>query len=163
MVMSLWPHFFGPLCIPCKDVRIVGVLEGAFQLFQLIAAERCSVSPLLRSLERLSRLLACWCWVTDVTVAAALDIHSVRENVCTFRCHLINPVFTARCCASAVLAIWACVRVCLCMSVTSRSSIETDERIELGFVMWASFHPSYAVLKGNSVISKIRAHLSGTL
>jgi len=39
-------------------------------------------------------------------------------------------------------------------SVTSRCSIETDERIQLGFGMWASFHPSYAVLRGNSVISK---------
>ena len=28
------------------------------------------------------------------------------------------------------------------------------ERIELVFGMWASFHPSYTVLKGNSVISK---------
>ena len=40
------------------------------------------------------------------------------------------------------------------LSVTSRSSTETDELIELGFGMWASFHPSYTVLKGNSVISK---------
>ena len=28
------------------------------------------------------------------------------------------------------------------------------ERIELVFGMWAFFHPSYAVLKANSVISK---------
>jgi len=55
---------------------------------------------------------------------------------------------TARCCASAVLAMG------LCLSVTSRCSIETAERIELGFGMLASFHPSYTVLKGNSVIFK---------
>jgi len=48
------------------------------------------------------------------------------------------------------------VSVCLsvCLSVTSRCSIETDERIELVFGVWAPFHPSYTVLKGNSVISK---------
>jgi len=41
------------------------------------------------------------------------------------------------------------------MSVTSRCSIETAERIELVFLaLWASFHPSYTVLKGNSVIFK---------
>jgi len=35
-------------------------------------------------------------------------------------------------------------------SVTSRCSIETVERIEPVFGMWASFKPSYTVLKGNS-------------
>ena len=59
-------------------------------------------------------------------------------------------VFTARCYASAVLAMALCPSV----SVTSRCSIETAERIELVFGMWASFQPSYTVLKGNSVISK---------
>ena len=44
--------------------------------------------------------------------------------------------------------------VSVCLSVTSRSSVETAERIELVFGMGASFHPSYNVLKGNSVISK---------
>jgi len=33
--------------LPRKDVRIVGSLEGAFQLFQLIATECRPVSPLL--------------------------------------------------------------------------------------------------------------------
>jgi len=42
----------------------------------------------------------------------------------------------------------------VCLSVTSRCSIETAERTELVFGMLASFHPSYTVLKGNSVISK---------
>ena len=44
--------------------------------------------------------------------------------------------------------------VSVCLSVTSRSSVETAERIELVFGMGALFHPSYNVLKGNSVISK---------
>jgi len=61
-------------------------------------------------------------------------------------------IFTARCYASAVVAIGLCLSVRL--SVTSRCSIETTERIELFFGMQASFHPSYTVLKGNSVISK---------
>ena len=46
------------------------------------------------------------------------------------------------------------VGLCPCLSVTSRSSIETVERIELVFGTGASFHPSYTVLKGNSVIPK---------
>jgi len=65
-------------------------------------------------------------------------------------------LFTARCYASAVLAMALCLSVCL--SVTSRCSIETAERIELVFGTQASFHPSYTVLNifniGNSVISK---------
>jgi len=60
--------------------------------------------------------------------------------------------FTARCYASAVLAMALCPSV----SVTSRCSIETAGRIELVFGMWASFQPSYTVLKGNSVISKTK-------
>jgi len=46
------------------------------------------------------------------------------------------------------------VSVSLCLSATSRFSIETGERIELVFGMEASFHLSYTVLKGNSGISK---------
>jgi len=46
------------------------------------------------------------------------------------------------------------VSVCPSQVVTSRCSIETAERIELVFGMWASFHPFYTVIKGNSVISK---------
>jgi len=42
----------------------------------------------------------------------------------------------------------------LCLSVTTRSSTKTAERIELVFGMRASFQPSHTVLKGNSVISK---------
>ena len=63
-----------------------------------------------------------------------------------------NYILTARRYASAVLAMGLCLSVRL--SVTSRCSIETAGRIELVFGMWASFHPSYTVLKGNSVISK---------
>jgi len=46
------------------------------------------------------------------------------------------------------------VSVCVCPSVTSRCSTKTVERIELVFGVWASFRPSYTVLKGYSVISK---------
>ena len=46
------------------------------------------------------------------------------------------------------------VSASVCPSATSRYSVETDERIELVFGMSAFFHPSYTVLKGNSVISK---------
>ena len=58
-----------------------------------------------------------------------------------------------------------CLSVCLSVChVTSRCSFETDERIELGFGMGASFHLSCTVLKGNSGISKNNGILtSGTL
>ena len=46
----------------------------------------------------------------------------------------------------------------MCPSVCHKSvfcrNVGTIKRIELGFGMSASFHPSYTVLKGNSVISK---------
>ena len=70
-------------------------------------------------------------------------IRSVSFSVATV-------IFTARCYASAVLAMG----LCLSASATSRCSIKTAERIELVFGTWASFHPSYTVLKGNSIISK---------
>ena len=65
-------------------------------------------------------------------------------------------VSTARCCASAVLVMGLCpsVSVPVSVSVTSRCSIETAERIDLGFGLRAYFHPSYTVLKGNSFIYK---------
>ena len=53
-----------------------------------------------------------------------------------------------------VLAMALCLSDCLSVSVTSRSSIETDERIELIFGKGASFHLSYTVLKENSGNSK---------
>ena len=43
---------------------------------------------------------------------------------------------------------------CVCLSVTSRSSVNMAERIELVFGMWAPFYPSFTVLKRNSGISK---------
>jgi len=46
------------------------------------------------------------------------------------------------------------VSVSVCLSVTSRCSIKTNKWVELVFGMGASFHLSYTVLKGNSVISK---------
>ena len=42
----------------------------------------------------------------------------------------------------------------VCLSVISRSFIETDGRIELIFGTGASLLPSYTVLKGNSGISR---------
>jgi len=57
------------------------------------------------------------------------------------------------------------VSVCLSVSVsiTSRSSVETDERIELVYSLGASFRLSYTVLKGNSGISKNKDTLPGIL
>ena len=61
-------------------------------------------------------------------------------------------VFTARCYASAVLAMGLCLSVC--PSVRHKSvSYRNDWTNRAVFGMWAFFHPSY-VLKGNSIISK---------
>jgi len=55
-----------------------------------------------------------------------------------------------------------CPSVCLCLSVTSRSSVKTVERIELVFGMGGFFHISYTVLKEIQVSLKIRVLPSGT-
>ena len=57
------------------------------------------------------------------------------------------------------------VSVCLSVSVsiTSRSSVETDERIELVYSLGASFRLSCTVLKGNSGISKNKGTFPGIL
>ena len=52
--------------------------------------------------------------------------------------------------------LWPSVRVRLCLSVTSRCSIETAERMELGVGAGASIYLSYTVLKGNSRIFKTK-------
>ena len=109
------------------------------------------------------------CLVTFIR-ASVLLTSSATFSLCA--------IFTTPCYACAVLAMGLCLSasemtytvssgalnstptpttptpVSVCLSVTSRCSIETAERIELVFGMWASFHPSYTVLKGNSVISK---------
>jgi len=54
--------------------------------------------------------------------------------------------FTALRYASAVYAMALCPSVCMSVSVTSRSSIETAERIQLFFCMEAFFDVSYTVL-----------------
>ena len=51
-----------------------------------------------------------------------------------------------------VLDMAVCLSVCL--SVSSRCSVETHERMELVFGVESTFHLSYAVCKGNSGISK---------
>ena len=50
------------------------------------------------------------------------------------------------------LCLCLCPSVCLCLCVTSRCSVETDERIGLAFDVGASFDLSYTVLEGNSGI-----------
>ena len=62
-------------------------------------------------------------------------------------------IFTARCYASAVLATDLCPTVCLCLSQVGVLSKRLNESSWF-FGIWASFHPSYTVLKGNSDISK---------
>ena len=49
---------------------------------------------------------------------------------------------------------YTCYAVIICLTVTSRSSIEIDERIELVIGVGVCFHLSYIVLQGNSGILK---------
>jgi len=80
-----------------------------------------------------------------------VPLHGTFSPARRRRRDLVSPfVFTrTTLCYCLVLAIVLCR-----LSVTSLSSVETDERIELVFGVGASFHPSYAVLKGNSVTSR---------
>ena len=87
-------------------------------------------------------------FILSVKLAACHRI-SVRLSV-----FLSGPFLPARRFASAVLHVYSYGRVsvslylsCVCLSVSSRSSIETAEQIELVFGIGASFHPSYTVLK----------------
>jgi len=59
----------------------------------------------------------------------------VLQSGCISPCCIIkfqnfrySIIFTARCYASAVLAMGLCLSVCLCLSVTSRSSTKTAKR-----------------------------------
>jgi len=60
---------------------------------------------------------------------------------------MVCAIFTRATLCSRILAM------ALCLSVTSRCSVETDEQIDLVFGVGASFQPSYTVLKGNSWVS----------
>jgi len=73
--------------------------------------------------ERCRRFPLCWHMPSGMCHGySASDVISVT-NLC---CSLLSRFFTARCYASAVLAIWACVRVC--HNFTSRCSTKTVKR-----------------------------------
>jgi len=77
---------------------------------------------------------------------------------CTRNCHKCN-------CSEKILETKNRLGVLFSVNThqRSRSSVETAERIKLGFGMGASFRPSYTVLKGNSDIFKIRVFSSGSM
>jgi len=77
-------------------------------------------------------------------------------TLCVYMDGKVSVVFNRNCFYRAMLSICRISHgpVSVSLSVTSRCSIETAERIELIFGTWAFFHLSYSVLKGNSVISK---------
>jgi len=62
--------------------------------------------------------------------AVAYIVKLVRPTAVAILSHWAS-ILTARCYASAVLAMGLCPSVSVCLSVTSRYSIETAERIEL--------------------------------
>ena len=86
-----------------------------------------------------------------IIIFGTLSFRVVTLCVAYFCCSLGSDVFTARCYASAVIAMGLCLSVRL--SVRSQCSIETAERIELVLACeLPSTRPT--VLKGNLVISK---------
>jgi len=78
----------------------------------------------------------------------------VQRRPLVYRCAFALIRICANTFYRAMLRIRSTSHGPLSVCLSSRCSIETDERIELVFGMWTSFHPSYTVLKGNSVISK---------
>ena len=84
--------------------------------------------------------------------------HIGKCMACTRNCHKCN-------CSEKILETKNRLGVLFSVNThqRSRSSVETAERIKLGFGMGASFRPSYTVLKGNSDIFKIRVFSSGSM
>jgi len=80
------------------------------------------------------------CPISPINQSVSRFNHTEEKIGLLIKCQA--QIFTARCYASAVLAMGLCPSV----SVTSRCSIETDERIGLVFGMGASFDLSYTVL-----------------
>jgi len=90
---------------------------------------RHTSSPTL-TLAALTKLRHC-SWHSDHLICrkVSLGLYAVQ-----------NLIFTARCYASAVLAMGLCPSVC--PSLTSPCSVETTERIELVFAGWIWFKSS---------------------
>jgi len=84
-----------------------------------------------------------WSKLHRIFHACYTDAQSSSDGVVICYVGLLS-IFTARRYAIAVYATTLCL--CVRPFVTSRSSIETDERIEMVFGMGASFDLSYAVL-----------------
>ena len=70
---------------------------------------------------------------------------NLLRNLATAESHYMQGHLHAKRHTSAVLAVVRYVSVCLSVSVTSRSYIETDGRIELDFGTGAYFHLSYTL------------------
>jgi len=84
---------------------------------------------------------------------------SVSHTTITFVTRCSNSSEIKRAVVFTRATLWqlcVCLSVCLsvCVCVTSRCSIETDERIELGFGTEASLQLSYTALNGHSGISE---------
>jgi len=113
---------------------------------------------------------------------ASVSIRAVRHTICqtvfTLKTSLLRLSVASICDRNSYVMYWCCqyrmkfgfycTMLCtrgtsLCLSVTSRCSIETAERIKLVFGIWAFFHPSYTVVKKIRLSSNIRALFSGTL
>ena len=70
--------------------------------------------------------------------------HKKDKNItCTYKDNVVQMTFNLF--QSHICAVYMalCLSDCYCLSVTSRCSMETDERMELIFAMGAFFHVSY--------------------
>jgi len=102
------------------------------------------------------------CHVTQFALIGRSARSQGDSDVISFRIYAEWFFYQHDAMLARVLAVVLCLSVSV--SVTSRCSIETVERIRLVFGAGASFHLSYIVLQGNWGIFKTKGiHSSGTL
>jgi len=89
----------------------------------------------------------CYCTTTYYYVFIPLEMH-VRL-ICVIKFYLLTYLLTYLTALGRVLALTLCLylSVCICPTTTSRTSIETAERIGLIIGTGASFDLSYTVFK----------------
>ena len=104
--------------------------------------------PLWRAMERR--------WKRNVVCRMSSVIVVIRLLISCVSSVAISFIITARCYASAVLAMGLCRSVSVSVRLSQLKSVfyRNGWTNRAGFWRVSFFHPSYTVLKGNSVISK---------
>ena len=132
-----WSSFF-IVCV-CRQISALHKYEDLLSKISAEAALRLmptvSISVYFSTIDFLYLSLSMLAMTTKpakmaqpIDMSFRLFIHGILRTICGFTSiqEGIHPIFTARCYASAVLAMGLCL--CLCLSVTSRSSTITAKR-----------------------------------